>query len=256
MTVFFVETIRGEPSRLPLGLSLPITWQRALSVALVTILACLLHCLVLMWQANRPTPELITEAKALPMIDIALEAPSSGAPEEIKPLPPQPKPPKPKAKPVIKPKPTPPKNKTKAEIKKPVVKEKEAEPQTQANSAPVKDTAQINPVVGTKANSDSKRSESGKVSQARAFAAYLNNPKPHYPSVARSRHWEGLVLLRVYVTPDGRCANLDVARSSGHDVLDESAVTAVRNWRFVPGKRGDTPIASWVTVPIEFSLRD
>ncbi len=256
MTVFFVETLRGEPSPLPLGLSLPITWRRALSVALVTILACILHCLVLMWHANRPVPELITEAKALPMIDIALEAPSSGAPEEAKPLPPQPKPPKPKAKPVKKPKPMQPKEKAQADIKKPVAKEEKAEPQTQAHSAPVKDTAQDNPVVGTKADSDSKRSESGKVSQARAFAAYLNNPKPHYPGIARSRHWEGLVLLRVYVTPDGRCANLNVARGSGHDVLDESAVAAVRNWRFVPGKRGDTPMASWVTVPIEFSLRD
>lgn len=256
MSVFFVETAQRDPSRLPLGLSLPITWQRALSVALVAILACVLHCLVLMWHANRPVPELITEAKALPMIDIALEAPSSGAPEEAKPLLPQPKPPKPKAKPVKKPKPTPPKEKTKAEIKKPVVKEEKSDPQTQANSAPVKDAAHKNPVAGTKANSDSKRSESGKVSLARAFAAYLNNPKPHYPSIARSRHWEGLVLLRVYVTPDGRCGNLNVARSSGHDALDESAVAAVRNWRFVPGKRGNTPIASWATVPIEFILRD
>jgi periplasmic protein TonB len=250
VTVFFVEPAQREFFPLPISgvLSRFITWKRALAIALVTVLACLLHCLGFMWYVNRPAPQLITEAKALPMIDIALEAPSAGAPEIAKP-----EPPKPKVQPVKKPKPV---KKKKTEIKKPVVKEEPKEVKPQPVSTPVKTITQNNPVVGTKADSTSKRSESGKVTQARAYAGYLNNPKPHYPGIARSRHWEGLVLLRVYVTAEGRCGNLNVARSSGHDVLDESAVEAVRTWRFVPGKRGDTPIASWVTVPIEFSLRD
>ncbi|NOU21270.1 MAG: energy transducer TonB [Methyloglobulus sp.] len=224
-----------------------ITWRRALAVALATVLACLLHCAALMWFDNLPAPLPITEAKALPMIDIALAAPTAAAPEAVKP-----EPPKPKVKPIKKPKPI---KKVKSEIKKRVVKEEPKEEKPQPVSAPVKAVPQNNPVVGTKADSKSMRSESGKISQARAFVAYLNNPKPNYPGIARSRHWEGTVLLRVYVTPDGHCGNLNVAHSSGHDVLDESAISAVRNWRFVPGKRGDTPIASWVTVPIQFNLR-
>lgn len=250
MTVFFVEPAQRDFPRLTLSglLGKFITWKRAAAVALVTIFACLLHCAVLMWYVNRPAPQLMTEAKALPMIDIALEAPSAGTPEEAKP-----EPPKPKVEPVKKPKPI---KKKKPEIKKPVPKEEPKEVKPQPVSAPVKNITQDRPVVGTKADSTSKRSESGKVTQARAFAGYLHNPKPHYPSIARSRHWEGLVLLRVHVTPDGRCGSLNVARSSGHDVLDDAAASAVRNWQFVPGKRGDTPIASWVTVPIEFSLRD
>ncbi|MEQ1560674.1 MAG: energy transducer TonB [Methyloglobulus sp.] len=250
MTVFFVEPMQREPSRLPTGSFVFkfITLKRAVAVALVTVLACLLHCLALMWYVNRPAPLPVTEAKPLPMIDIALEAPSAGVPEEAKP-----EPPKPKVKPVQKPKPV---KKKKTEIKKPVPKEEPKEIKPQPISTPVKNVTQNNPIVGTKADSTSKRSESGKVTQARAYAGYLNNPKPNYPGIARSRHWEGLVLLRVYVTADGHCGNLNVARSSGHDVLDESAIAAVRNWRFVPGKRGDTPIASWVTVPIQFNLRN
>ncbi len=258
MTVFFVEPAQRDYSRLPISnLSLKfITWRRAVSVAMVTILACLLHCLIFIWYETRPALAPVSEAKPLPMIDIALEAPSAGAPEEAKPTPPKPTPPKPKVKPIKKPKPKPPKEKTKSEIKKPVVREEQSDTKSEPVSAPVKDNTHNNPVVGTKADSTSKRSESGKISQARAFAGYLHNPKPHYPGIARSRHWEGLVLLRVYVTPDGRCGNLNLARSSGHEVLDESAVAAVRNWQFVPGKRGDTPIASWVTVPIEFNIRN
>jgi protein TonB len=36
--------------------------------------------------------------------------------------------------------------------------------------------------------------------------------------------------------------------------LDEAAVSAVEGWRFVPAKRGDTPVASTVMVPINFKL--
>jgi periplasmic protein TonB len=256
VTLFFVETPQRKSSRLPISLLLPITWKRFLAVVLVTVLACALHCLLMMWYASRPEPLPVSEAKPLPMVDIALEAPISGAmaetkPEEIKPIPPKPKP---KLK-KLKPKPVKPKDK--AEIKKPIVKEEKAdEPETKANSSPIKDQANRPAVAGTNLNSKSQKSQASSTTPARAFANYLNNPKPHYPGIAKSRHWEGLVRLRVYVTPDGRCGNLNVQRSSGHDVLDESALAAVRNWRFVPGKRGDTPIASWVTVPIEFRLRD
>jgi periplasmic protein TonB len=256
--VFFVEATDRKPLRLPLGLFPPITLTRALAVALVTIVACLVHCIVLFWINSVPKPEHFTEAKSLPMIDIALEAANAGAEAEIKPEVTKPTAPKPKIKPIKKPKPKPKPEKTKSELKKPIVKpeDKSSEPESKVSTTPIKDLPNKTPVVGTKANSDSQKSQSGKVSPARGYVGYLNNPKPHYPGIAKSRHWEGLVMLRVYVTPDGRCGNLTIYRSSGHDVLDESAMAAVRNWRFVPGKRGDTPIASWATVPIEFQLRD
>jgi len=84
--------------------------------------------------------------------------------------------------------------------------------------------------------------------------AYLNNPKPVYPLDARQRHLEGLVVLKVFVTAEGGAQHVKVERSSGHEVLDESALNAVREWRFVPAKRGDRSEAGWATVPINFSL--
>jgi len=90
VTVFFVEPAQREYSPLPISGILPnlITWKRATAVALVTVFACLLHCVAFMWYVNRPAPLPVTEAKALPMIDIALEAPSAGTPEVAKPEPP------------------------------------------------------------------------------------------------------------------------------------------------------------------------
>ena len=42
--------------------------------------------------------------------------------------------------------------------------------------------------------------------------------------------------------------------SSGSDRLDRAALDAVRRWKFVPARLGDTPVDAWVLVPIAFSL--
>jgi len=86
-------------------------------------------------------------------------------------------------------------------------------------------------------------------------ANYLRNPRPAYPELAQRRGWEGEVLLRVRVSPDGRPATISVQKSSGRDLLDTTAVDAVRSWSFVPARQGGQAIAGWVTVPIVFHLQ-
>ncbi|MGH8559832.1 MAG: energy transducer TonB [Methylococcales bacterium] len=83
---------------------------------------------------------------------------------------------------------------------------------------------------------------------------YRNNPAPEYPRIARKRGWEGTVLLLIQVTPEGHSANVTVHRTSGHQALDNAAVEAARKWTFIPAKRGETPVASSVVVPIHFNL--
>jgi protein TonB len=66
---------------------------------------------------------------------------------------------------------------------------------------------------------------------------------------------EGVVLLEVLVAPDGRAAEVRLARSSGHPPLDDSAVRTVRErWRFIPARRDGAAVESRVTVPIRFRL--
>src|SRR5882757_7610846 len=85
-------------------------------------------------------------------------------------------------------------------------------------------------------------------------AAYLDNPTPEYPRLSRRMKESGTVLLRVRVSPEGRSAQVDLNKSSGYDRLDQSAVEAVRKWRFVPAKQGEQAVAAWVIVPINFQL--
>lgn len=84
---------------------------------------------------------------------------------------------------------------------------------------------------------------------------YAENPRPLYPREAKKKGYEGEVLLRVEVLADGRVGEIEVKRSSGHEVLDRSAVTAVKQWKFFPARRGETPISTWVNIPIAFQLR-
>ncbi len=77
---------------------------------------------------------------------------------------------------------------------------------------------------------------------------------PSYPRLARRRGWQGVVRLRVRVSPDGRVLDASVEQSSGYRVLDRAALEAVRGWRFRPAVRGGEPVASEVVVPVRFSL--
>lgn len=85
-------------------------------------------------------------------------------------------------------------------------------------------------------------------------ATTLNNQPPAYPLTARRRGIEGTVLLRVEINAEGRCQHVRVKRSSGHAVLDRAAVDTVRQWRFVPARRGSDAVTATVQVPITFKL--
>lgn len=86
-------------------------------------------------------------------------------------------------------------------------------------------------------------------------AAYLHNPAPEYPLEARRVREEGTVMLQVEVSPEGRALEALVEHSSGWQLLDEAALSAVKRWRFVPARQGSDPVAAWVLVPIQFELR-
>jgi protein TonB len=84
---------------------------------------------------------------------------------------------------------------------------------------------------------------------------YADNPKPIYPQEAKEKGYEGEVLLRVEVLANGRVGQIEIKKSSSHEVLDRSALTAVKQWRFIPAKKGDVAIPLWVNIPVKFQLQ-
>lgn len=69
-----------------------------------------------------------------------------------------------------------------------------------------------------------------------ALAIY--SPAPHYPEVARRQGQEGTVEMHVYIDDDGKVTRVELANSSGHELLDRSARQALEQWRFQPAQRG------------------
>jgi periplasmic protein TonB len=77
---------------------------------------------------------------------------------------------------------------------------------------------------------------------------------PVYPPRCLRSGSEGVVKVRVLVGEDGSPQEITLAKSSGDSALDEAALTAVRDWIFVPAMRNGLPVRSWAVVPIEFKL--
>lgn len=87
-----------------------------------------------------------------------------------------------------------------------------------------------------------------------AMPRYRDNRPPAYPSAARQRGWEGDLLIAAEVRSDGRIGTARIKRSSGYASLDDSALEAVRAWRFEPARRMGSPVDAWVEIPIRFKL--
>lgn len=98
------------------------------------------------------------------------------------------------------------------------------------------------------------RTEEAPVHSAQPDYAY--NPKPDYPMALREQGIGGTVLLRVWADIDGRPGNIMILKSSGYRLLDDAALRAVRNWRFLPARRGAERLASWVEFPVRFAITD
>ncbi|MCG3136042.1 MAG: hypothetical protein HMLKMBBP_03837 [Planctomycetes bacterium] len=91
-------------------------------------------------------------------------------------------------------------------------------------------------------------------SRAPAFAE--RPAPPAYPSVARRRGWEGRTVVRVTVGADGGVRAVRIVESSGRAVLDEAALAAARDWRFVPGEESGAAAEAALDVPVVFRLDD
>jgi protein TonB len=87
-------------------------------------------------------------------------------------------------------------------------------------------------------------------------AAYLNNPVPAYPMVARRMAWQGKVIISVEVLASGVAGQVKLYQSSGHDVLDNAALQAVRGWKFSAARQAGQLVNKWFLVPIPFILKE
>ena len=84
----------------------------------------------------------------------------------------------------------------------------------------------------------------------------IRKGEPKYTAEAMRAKVQGAVLLEAVVLPDGTVGDVTVVRSLDRNFgLDEQAIMAAKQWRFVPGTRFGEPVAVLVTIEITFTLR-
>ena len=87
------------------------------------------------------------------------------------------------------------------------------------------------------------------MTMSRAKALAINAPRPQYPYEARSRKITGSGVCVVQVdAASGNVTEASMTQSTGSPILDNSALTAFRQWRFRPGT------VSQVKIPITFTM--
>lgn len=131
------------------------------------------------------------------------------------------------------------------------------EPSEFSQTTQLLESASVTPLVPESviaSNTESVTKNAETLTEVTIDTQHADNPKPSYPAIALRQGWQGQVLLRVQVNETGVSEDVTVERSSGYDLLDESAVEAVKQWHFNPAKRGDMAVASTVRIPIVFIL--
>jgi len=75
--------------------------------------------------------------------------------------------------------------------------------------------------------------------------------EPIYPRLAIKRELQGDVSVKVTVSSEGKPTNIEILKSSGHDLLDRAAIDAMAGWRFLP-----RPTSYFVEKNIVFKLKN
>ena len=84
----------------------------------------------------------------------------------------------------------------------------------------------------------------------------IREVEPRYTSEAMRAKVQGEVWLEAIVLPDGTIGDVTVVRSLDRIFgLDEEAIKAAKQWRFLPGTRLGEPVAVLVTIAISFRIR-
>jgi periplasmic protein TonB len=84
----------------------------------------------------------------------------------------------------------------------------------------------------------------------------IHEEKPHYTNEAMRARVQGAVFMEAVVMPDGTVGPVQITRSLDRVFgLDEEAIRTVKQWRFLPGRRGTTPVPVRVQIEMSFTLR-
>jgi periplasmic protein TonB len=83
-------------------------------------------------------------------------------------------------------------------------------------------------------------------------ASIITQTRPVYPPLARQARIQGNVVLHAIIDKEGKVAQLEVV--SGHPLLVQSALDAVKQWRYKPTLLNGDPVEVDTTITVTFTM--
>ncbi|CAH0530201.1 energy transducer TonB [Vibrio hippocampi] len=85
--------------------------------------------------------------------------------------------------------------------------------------------------------------------------SFLSKPvSPRYPRIARKRGIEGTATYEIWINAQGQQTQHILISSSGAEILDKSALDAIKQWKFSTHKIDGVAIAHRIRIPVRFNL--
>jgi protein TonB len=91
-----------------------------------------------------------------------------------------------------------------------------------------------------------------RVSQGVLQGNLLHQVQPQYPPIARAARVSGAVVIKATIGKDGTMTGLQVV--SGHPMLVQSALEAVKQWRYKPWVLNGEPVEVETLITVNFNL--
>jgi protein TonB len=91
-----------------------------------------------------------------------------------------------------------------------------------------------------------------RVSQGVTAGLVIHKVQPNYPPLARTARVQGAVQLAAIIGKDGTIQNLHVI--SGHPLLTQAALDAVKQWRYKPYILNGEPVEVDTQITVNFTL--
>ena len=91
-----------------------------------------------------------------------------------------------------------------------------------------------------------------RISSGVAEGLLVNKVEPQYPSMAKIAHVQGDVVLQATISKNGQIENLRAI--SGHPILIQAAMDAVKQWRYRPYALNGEPVEVDTTITVRFHM--
>jgi protein TonB len=106
-----------------------------------------------------------------------------------------------------------------------------------------------------------------KTSSTIKFIAYDDPPMPIggygaiyenivYPKIAQMAGTEGKVIIQAFIDDKGRVQEMNVLEGIADSGLNEAAMAAIKKTRFKPAQHRNQPVGVYISIPVNFKLKE